>query len=49
MDDDHGPKIDILDFKGSLSLDDFIDWLLAIERMFEYKGYSNEKKCKGAI
>lgn len=49
MDDDHRLKIDISDFKGSLSLDDFIDWLHAIKRVFEYKGYSNEKKCKVAI
>lgn len=49
MDDDHGLKIDILDFKGNLSLDDFINWLYLIEKAFEYKGYSDEKKCKMAI
>lgn len=46
MDYDHGLKIDITKFERSLSPDDFVDWLHAIEQMLEYKGYSNEKKCK---
>lgn len=49
MDDDHRLKIDIPDFKGSLNLDDFVDWLHLIERVIEYQGYSDEKKCKVAI
>lgn len=26
-----------------------MDWLYVIECVFKYKGYSNKKKCKGAI
>ncbi len=48
-DDDRGLRIEILEFEGSVSSDDFVDWLHAIERSFEYKGYSDEKKCKLAI
>ena len=49
LDDDQGLKIDIPEFEGSLSPDDFMDWLHAIERVFDYKGYSEENKCKVAI
>ena len=48
-DDDRGLRIEIPEFEGSMSPDDFVDWLHAIERVFEYKGYSDEKKCKLAI
>ena len=30
-------KIDIPDFEGELQPDEFVDWLHAIERVFEYK------------
>lgn len=43
MDDDHGLEIDILEFEMSLSLDDFVNWLYAIEKAFESKGYFDEK------
>lgn len=49
MDDDHELKTDIPNFEGNLSPDDFIDWLYSIERVFEYKGYLDEKKCKVVI
>ena len=48
-DDDRGLKIDIPEFEGGLNSDDFLDWLSEIERVFEFKGYSDEKKCKIAI
>lgn len=42
VDDDHGLRIKILEFEGNFNhLDDFVDWLHAIERVFEYKIYSN--------
>lgn len=47
--DDRGIKIDMPDFDGSLNPNVFIDWLSEIERVFEFKGYSDEKKCKVAI
>lgn len=49
MNDDHDLKIDIPEFEESLSLDDFVDWLYTIKRVFKYKGYYDEKKCKVVI
>lgn len=46
MDDDHGLRIEIPKFGGSFNLDDFIDWLYSNERVFKYKDYFDEKKCK---
>lgn len=46
MDGDYGLKIDISNFEESFHLDDFVDQLHAIERVFEFKGYSNKKRCK---
>ncbi|GAV70045.1 hypothetical protein CFOL_v3_13544 [Cephalotus follicularis] len=48
-DNDRGLQLDVPEFMGNLNLDDFIDWLNAIERVFDYKEYSEEKKCKVAI
>ena len=47
--DDRGLKIDLPDFDGNLDPNGLIDWLNEIERVFEFKGYSDEKKCKIAI
>ncbi|XP_031270993.1 uncharacterized protein LOC116129386 [Pistacia vera] len=46
FDDDKGLKVDLPEFNGSLDLNDFIDWLHEIERVFEFKGYNDEKRCK---
>ncbi|GAV81831.1 hypothetical protein CFOL_v3_25284 [Cephalotus follicularis] len=48
-DNDRGLQLDVSEFKGNLNPDDFIDWLNAIERVFDYEEYSEEKKCKVAI
>ena len=47
--DDREIKVDLPDFNGSLDPNDFIDWLHEIERVFEFKGYNEEKKCRVAI
>ena len=47
--DDKGLKIDLPDFDGSLDPNDFIGWLNEIERVFEFKGYSDEMKCRITI
>jgi hypothetical protein len=39
-------KIDIPDFEGELQPDEFVDWLHAIERVFEYKEIPEEHKVK---
>lgn len=49
FDDDRGLKVDLPEFNGSLDPNGFIDWLHEIERVFEFKGYNAEKKCKVAI
>ncbi|GAV74177.1 hypothetical protein CFOL_v3_17658 [Cephalotus follicularis] len=48
-DNDRGLHLDIPDFDGSLNPDDFVDWMNAIERLFDYKDYTEEKKFKVAI
>ncbi|CAL9070970.1 unnamed protein product, partial [Musa textilis] len=42
-------KADAPEFDGSLNPDNFVDWLLAIERVFDFKSYSDEKRCKVAV
>ena len=37
-------KVKILEFKGQLNPDDFLDWLSTFERVFEYKDIPNEKR-----
>ncbi|RHN65710.1 putative transcription factor interactor and regulator CCHC(Zn) family [Medicago truncatula] len=39
-------KVDIPDFEGELQPDEFVDWLQAIERVFEYKEIPEEHKVK---
>ncbi|KAF8021452.1 hypothetical protein BT93_G1786 [Corymbia citriodora subsp. variegata] len=48
-DNDRDVKVEVPEFEGSLNPDDFIDWLHAVERVFEFKSYSDEKKCKVAV
>ncbi|KAL3532845.1 hypothetical protein ACH5RR_006366 [Cinchona calisaya] len=43
---DYGVKVDIPDFEGQLNLEDFIDWLTAIERVFNHKNIPKYKKVK---
>ena len=40
------PKLDILDFKGKIQPNDCLDWLSAMERMFDYCDLSEHKKVK---
>lgn len=39
-------KWEILEFEGRASLDEYLDWVQSVERIFHYKGYTNEKRCK---
>ena len=39
-------KVDIPDFQGQLDLNLFLDWLQTIERVFEFKDISDERKVK---
>lgn len=38
--------MEVPEFEGSLNLDDFIDWLHVVERVFKFKSCSDEKRCK---
>ena len=37
-------KVEIPKFKGSLKLEDFVDWLNTIERVFDYYEVMDERK-----
>lgn len=39
-------KIDIPEFDGKLQGDVFLDWLYTVERIFDFKEYSEERKVK---
>ena len=39
-------KVDIPEFEGQLDLDLFLGWLQTVERVFEFKDISEEKKVK---
>ena len=39
-------KVDIPDFEGELQPDEFVGWLQAIERVFEFKEIPEEHKVK---
>jgi len=41
-------KFDSLDFKGTLNPDVYLEWIQAVKRFFEVKGYSDERSCKVA-
>jgi len=38
--------VDIPEFEGQLDPDHFLDWLQIVERVFEYKDISDDKKVK---
>ncbi|GAV80024.1 hypothetical protein CFOL_v3_23486 [Cephalotus follicularis] len=48
-DNDRGLHLDVPDFEGTKNPNDFVDWLNSMERLFEYKGYTDEKQFKVAI
>ena len=39
-------RVKIPEFKGKLDLDEFLEWLHMVERIFEYKKIQDEKKVK---
>jgi len=39
-------KVEIPEFEGKLDLDEFIEWLQTVERIFEFKEISEDKKLK---
>ncbi|XP_074306252.1 uncharacterized protein LOC141641492 [Silene latifolia] len=42
-------KVDIPDFHGSLNPEDLLDWRRCVERVFEFKGYTDRKAFKVVI
>jgi len=43
---DYNFKVEIPKFQGSLKLEDFVDWLNTVERVFDYYEVMDEKKVK---
>ena len=43
---DYNFKVEILEFQGSLKLEDFVYWLNTVERMFHYYEVMDEKKVR---
>lgn len=41
-------KVTIPEFVGKVDPEKFLNWLLIIERLFEYEDFFNEKKVKVA-
>ena len=39
-------KVDLPEFEGKLDLDEFLEWLQMVERIFEYKEVPEDKKVK---
>jgi hypothetical protein len=39
-------RVDILEFKGKIRPDEFIDWLQIIERILNFKEFSKDGKLK---
>ena len=42
----HDFKVDIPEFEGKLDLNEFLDWLQTVERVFDFKDIPEEKKVK---
>ncbi|KAI9156366.1 hypothetical protein LWI28_005047 [Acer negundo] len=43
---DRNVKVDVPEFNGKMQCDVFLDWLYTIERIFDFKEYSEERKVK---
>ena len=39
-------KVEIPEFDGQLNPDEFVEWMNTVERVFEYKDVSDDKKVK---
>ena len=39
-------RVKIPKFEGKLDLEEFLDWMLTVERVFEYKDVPEDKKVK---
>ncbi|KAF8407410.1 hypothetical protein HHK36_006541 [Tetracentron sinense] len=44
-----GSKVEILEFHGGLRAEEFIDWLVTVECIFEYVDVPGDKKNRGGI
>ena len=42
----YNPKLDIPEFEGKINVDEFIDWLNMVEKMFEFHEPPEQKKVK---
>ncbi|XP_074315595.1 uncharacterized protein LOC141651798 [Silene latifolia] len=42
-------KVEIPYFSGSLNLDDLLQWIRDVEKIFEFKNYNDAKTCKVAV
>ena len=39
-------RVELLEFEGKLDLDEFLEWLHTVERIFDYKEVPEDKKVK---
>jgi len=39
-------KVEILEFEGKLDPEEFLDWLHTVERVFDYRDVSDDKRVK---
>ena len=39
-------RVDVPEFEGRSQSDAFLNWLYTVERIFEFKDYSNDKRVK---
>ncbi|KAK9740615.1 hypothetical protein RND81_03G048200 [Saponaria officinalis] len=46
---DYQIKVELPDFHSTPNPEELLEWLCAVERIFEYKGYDDAKKFKVAI
>ena len=44
----NGLKLKIPPFRGSNSLEEYLEWIQKVEKVFEWYEYSKERKCKVA-
>ena len=48
MDEFRDIKVEPLEFNGNLNADEYLKWVQALDRIFQAKGYNDEKSFKVA-